>query len=62
MDMYTCDICGVTGPWDEAAWAWFGSLLDLEEKGLQGITITCSAACRAEFERDRDPVPFLEVT
>lgn len=57
MENYTCSICGRHGPWDEASWAWFGSILELEQNGLQAITITCSDRCRAEFE-----VPFLEVT
>lgn len=57
MGIYTCSICGTTAPWDESTWAWFGSILDLEETGLEKITITCSTRCRVEFE-----VPFLEVT
>lgn len=57
MGNYTCSICGRSGLWDEASWAWFGSILELDEKGLQAITITCSTRCRVEFN-----VPFLEVT
>lgn len=62
MGIYTCDICGATGPWDEETWAWFGSFQALDEQEIEGITITCSPRCRGEFERDTDPVPFLEVT
>ncbi|MDD2319149.1 MAG: hypothetical protein PHO83_03760 [Geobacteraceae bacterium] len=62
MEAYTCAICGKTEAWDETTWAWFGSVLDLERKGIAGITVTCSQTCREKFCAANETVPSMEVT
>lgn len=57
---YTCSICGKTDEWDEATWAWFGSILDMDAGRKEKIIVTCSANCRDELCRWDGTIPPMK--
>jgi hypothetical protein len=53
--IWTCDMCGNSGCWSEN-WQWYGSYRDLEDKGSEAVTVTCSDECRIKAGLPREVI------
>ena len=50
--VWQCNVCGKLFEWaDESEAQYYGSERDVDDGNWDKITIVCSAACRAKFER-----------
>jgi hypothetical protein len=51
MRYWSCDGCGLRGPWT-ADHQWYGSLKKVDESQWERIVVTCSNRCRAIVVRN----------
>jgi len=53
---YICDGCGKLFVWDDGpnGSCWYGSILNLEEKGIAGIDVYCSEQCKPRAKQENE--------